>query len=111
MPSTMRGDDNFDTATLFDWMNAKWTQPTRVASQEYTNSNAFPLEIAVYLNTNVSADQITLLIDGESINVGRAGASGYSGLPNVSCNIPPGSTYEITTTGTIAKWSERSDLT
>lgn len=107
MPSTIRGDDNFDSSEAFT-QNQSWTDVlgSRALDTDYTNNTGKAIQVLVSytLNGSISTTKDSI-VDGVGISTLTLDVAGHA--KNLGAIIPDGSTYRINSGNiTLTKWWE-----
>ena len=104
MPSYIRGNDNFDSATLVG-QNQVWSNPSRAVSTSYQNTTGRPIMIAIRGENGNTVQASTNNSTWVTIGALRS-ASGVA-MTNVSAIIPNNHYYRVNG-GTFDEWAELS---
>lgn len=104
MTSTVRGVDNFDTALAMR-SGSSYSAPVRAINTVYTNTSGRVRWVTGYAN-NLGSGVIEFIIDGVAMQRLTA-ASAAPEMPFCGM-VPPGSTYQLNTGGTVSlpRWRE-----
>ena len=111
MATTIRGDDNFDTATSVSLgIDQSWSVVTssRAYGTTYTNSTGRPIQVSISSHLD-DGEVLEFKVGGVTLASSRE-VDGYPSYGNTSLIVPDNETYScVNTTGTslaIRYWSE-----
>lgn len=104
MPSYIRGDDNFDSATVVG-QSQTWSNPARVVSTSYQNTTGRPIMIAIR-GSNGNTVQVSTN-NSTWVTVGTLRSVSGVSMTNISAIIPNNHYYRLNG-GTFDEWAELS---
>jgi hypothetical protein len=118
MTSSVRGSDNFDTATLTAWMNSEWHSVIgeRGWGITYTNPNGYPMRVSVVLVATAASQTLDLAIDvtgadgSNQVQRGKIGVtSSNTDRVYVQAEVPPYGSYVVSryNSGSASAWLEK----
>lgn len=103
MPSDIRGSDNLDSG-YFARTRQDFTV-SRALNTLYTNTELFPIEVTVAINSGTSG-RVDIVLDGQA---GHPMVNGTGLYSTTTFTVMPSGTYQLNLvagTPTIATWSE-----
>ena len=79
----------------------------RVFATNYTNTTARPIQVSVYVESTGAGQTASLIVDGLTVALaGSTGAVNNGGYSQLTCVVPAGSIYQVTSSAAARGWKE-----